>query len=322
MPEENLVQHPTTVTATPGDELSTEEWLKQRNAPPAPSEPESKTAEATEPSQQEQERDDKGQFKENVPPGVQKRIDKAIAKQREAERRAEEAERRLQETSQVAKPAAVEQPKAAESELKAPVKPELKDFADWDKYEEAKDKWTIEYAEFTAKSAVAADRKARTEAEARAKAEEQNKAVASEWDKSVEAARESHEDYDEKIDQAKEDIKAGKLKPANNTVLGAIVASDAKAELLYHLLSNPEELEQLNSLPQHMVGYALGKIEAKITSAKPSKPAPEKTVKPNPKPPEPVTGKASASSGPSEEDSTEEWLRKRNAQVRAKGKPY
>lgn len=331
MPEvENLVQPIVEPVKSPGDELPVDEWLQQRRAAatPAPSPVESKTAEATEPSQQEQERDETGKFKPKeepegkVSPGVQKRIDKAIAQQRQAERERDEALQKLQ----TAKPA--EQPKPAEVvDLKAPVKPQLKDFAEWEQYDEAKDKYYEELADYKAKTVLAADRKERSEAEAKAKAEEQGKVVESEWSKSEEAAREAHPDYDEKVAEVKAEIQAGKFEGLDGNVLGAIVSSDAKAELLYHLVTNLDELKRISKVPLHMVGYELGKLEARLQSpVAPEKPTPEKPSKPPvkalPTPPEPVTGKAAASSGPSETDSPEDWAAKRTQQRQAKGKLY
>lgn len=50
-------------------------------------------------------------------------------------------------------------------ELKAPVKPKVEDFESWDKYEEAKDKYTEDLAEFKANKAVQDDRKVQAEAQ-------------------------------------------------------------------------------------------------------------------------------------------------------------
>ncbi len=322
----------TEIVASPGDELSSEQWLAKRlkdlnpETPAAPKE-EAKTAEVPEASQQEQKRDDKGKFTKEEPaeddkvsPGVQKRIDKAVAKQREAERRAEEAERRLQE-KQVTQPAkeTAEQPKA---EIKL-VKPKLSDFDDYQKYEDAKDEYFEKLAKHTAAEAVDRDRKARAEAEQKAKQVEEERRFDTEWKESEESVRESHADYDEKVAEVAEIIKAGKLPPLNDNMRGAIAASDAKAELLYYLVTHQDDYKRIAVLPVHKVGYELGKIEAKLE--KPIESVPEKQAKPKkelPKPPENVTGKAAASSGPSEEDDADTWAAKRTKIRQAQGHQF
>lgn len=327
MPEvtDTPVQHLAEIAVHPDDALTTAEWLAKRNAPPSAQptekpEVESKTAEATEPSQQEQERDEQGKF---VSPGVQKRIDKAIAKQRDAEREAGALREQLQKL-QGEKPAPVVVEKPAE-EVKAPIKPVLKDFANFEEYEEAKDKYYEASAEHKAKAVLAEDRKQRADAERKTKEESETQAMQSEWKASEDSARETHDDYDDKIAELNADIRDKKAIALSANLLGAVVASDAKAQLLYFLATNREELERLNSVPLHKVGYELGKIEAKLTSPAPTKPVPEKKdPKPpvKPKPPEPVTGKAAASSGPSDDDSPEEWQRKRTLQRQAQGHKF
>lgn len=311
----------------PSDALTTEQWLAERSKPAQAEEAASKTAEESGASNKEQVRDDdSGEFK--VSPGVQKRIDKAVKAQREAERRAEEAERKLQAT-QAPQPAkeTVAQPET--SELKPPVKPNINDpkYAGtdgWDKHKADEDKYIEELIDYKSKAAVAEDRKQRAEEATKAKQAEVEKARVQQWNESDEAAKAAHDDYEDTFKSFAEDVVAGKRKAFGNELLGALIESDAKAELAYHLIKNPDDFELLQSTPSHRLGYVLGKIEAKLNLKAEPKPVPEpkKEAKALPKPPEAVKGNATAGSGPSEEDSAEEWARKRNAQVRAKGRPF
>lgn len=310
----------------PSDALTTEQWLAERSKPAQAEEPVSKTAEESGASKPEQvlRDDESGEFK--VSPGVQKRIDKAVKAQREAERRAEEAERKLQD-KQVTQPAKETVAQPDPTELKPPVKPKIEDFngADaWEKYEAAKDKYFEDLTDFKAKSAVADDRKQRAQETEKAKQAEADKTRIDKWNESDVAAKAAHDDYEEIFASFAEDVKAGKRPAFSNELLGALIESEAKAELAYHLIKTPEDLELVQNAPPYKLGYVLGKIEAKLDLKAEAKPVPEpkKEAKPLPKPPDAVKGNATAGSGPSEEDSPEEWARKRTQQVRAKGNRF
>lgn len=96
----------------------------------------------------------------------QRRIDKLTAEKKEAERRASEAERKLTEGQPrtQAQPQKVEQPQA----LEAPKKPNRADFtaakygsneAAWDAYEDARDKYAEDIADYKVKKAREDDRR-------------------------------------------------------------------------------------------------------------------------------------------------------------------
>jgi hypothetical protein len=329
MPEVNelKVTPAMTVHEHPTDTLDTAQWLEQR-LKPAQGEQPSTTAEEPGTSPLEQDRDESGKFKtkedqeDKVPVGVQKRIDKAVAKQRDAERRAEEAERKLQAINQGTQPEkTVAQPET--SELKAPAEPKEEDFADWPTFRAAERKYFGELAEFTAKKLIADTDKKREENARKQKELESGKALADSFLESEAAVKARHKDYDEVIETLTEDIQAKKIPALSNPILAAIAESESKADLLYHIATNRDDLELLQKSPVHKIGYVLGKIEARldIPETKPA-PEPKPEVKAKPKPAEPVSRSASASSGPSEDDTPEEWAKKRYAQLHAKGKRY
>jgi hypothetical protein len=88
---------------------------------------------------------------------------------------------------------------------------------------------------------------------------------------------------------------------------------EADADLAYYLAKHPKEVERLSELPTVSARIReLGKLEAKI-AAEPEKPkAPSKA----PAPIKPLSGAGSTKSDvPSEDDSTADWIRKRQKQV-------
>lgn len=294
----------TTTVDAPGTEMTFSQFEASRQGgtalpeieeTPAPTEEEGKIPEATETP--ETERDEHGKFKpkeSDVPPGVQKRIDKAVAKQREAERRAEEAERKLAETA--AKPAEVKE--AAKESAEA--KPDVSKYTTYEDYIEALTDWK-------ARQVLASARKADAEAAAKAKEQEERETVLTDWEQSELASKEAHEDYQEALDAAS-DIK---LSPE---LQAAIMLSDSKTELAYYLATNREELERLAAVPTYRIGYELGKLEGKI-DAPASEPV-HKEKRTAPKPPSPVGSRATSnSSDPRTAETFEDFVNRRNAQL-------
>ena len=285
-------------------ELSYDEFAAQRNSgntvEPEAVVADSKTAgESEAPTEQtDRERSDNGQFKakeSDVPAGVQKRIDKAVAKQREAERRAEEAERRLAEIS--ARPAAVKAPATTADDEPGPT---LDQFDDYDKFIDARTEWRT-------KQTLKAERQREAELRAAASQQEAGRAAKAAWDESEAETREHRADYQEVMDSVK-DIE---LTPAAHFF---IFQSDLKAELAYYLGQNREELERINHLEPHRMAYELGKIEARLDAPQRSVKA-ERKVTSAPRPPKPVRGSPAASTSYAEDSSYEDFAKQRNAQL-------
>lgn len=107
----------------------------------------------------------------------------------------------------------------------------------------------------------------------------------------------------------------------------AITESDLGPEVLDYLSRNPKDCERIASLAPSAALREIGKLEARIESAKPAaetaegepKPEPKETKKPSaaPAPIKPGGGSGSASdSEPRDSDKIDEWIRKDRALAR------
>lgn len=253
--------------------------LRRGEAPKeaAATEPEAKTAAESDTATEEQvvkERDEKGRFKDKdseVPVSVQKRIDKAIAKQREAERKAADAESKLKELT------APKEQKNESKDTKDDPEPKLNDFEDYESYNKAVAKWT-------AKSVLKEAEAERTKAEAKRSHEQRASDVQKAFDESISEFSKEHPDYHEVIQNAVDETAEGKLPRLPDHVINAIAESDTKAGLLYHIAKNSAELERLSHVSPERIGYEIGKLEARISSPVPEK----KSTTSAPRPPSPV----------------------------------
>lgn len=196
-------------------------------------------------------------------PGVQKRIDKAVRAQREAERRAIEAERRLAEI-QGSRPAQ-ENAQQAAGELK------MEDFPDVDSYFKA-----------VAERKEAEVRRAQAETAAQAERQREQEALQASHLARVEAAREKYDDYEATISGAQSlDI--------SNELAQQILHSDHGPDVAYYLAKHPAELKRIMALPLVRHAAEFGRLETRFTSPQP-KPQP----KPLPKPAATVGGAPSS----------------------------
>lgn len=225
-----------------------------------------------------------------VPAGVQKRIDKAVRAQRDAERRADEAERKLREGQgsrpgdeqppNNGQPGAKNAPSAAEAKPKP--RPEAKDFDTYDAYMVDLTRWTI-----------AQEREADAQKRAQDTRQAADSAAVRSHVERVEAAKKKPEmaDFDEVIADAKD-------LPISRGMHDAIVTSEKGPEIAYQLAKNPDEARRIAALSPVRQIAELGKIEAAIeakASADQSadkKPPAEK--KPLPKPAANVGGGSGA----------------------------
>lgn len=335
-----------------------EELKPAAETPPEPV-PESGTGKETQ-EQQEQREKNKG-----IP---QERLDEVTKARREAERErdAERAEkdRLARELAELkAKPAETPKPAdepvtQAEPEKPKPVAPDtpaLEDFdADWDKYQAALKKYNKEtypayveeLADWKADQRENATKKKADEAAAatRKQAEDAAQKTAREaeieadnsWKSQIQAAKDSHPDFLEKVNAA----------PASAAMVQAIQDMDGGAEFAYWLAGQPEEAKRITALtgadkpmagPQFRKAVAkahleFSKLDTKIPpaaapAAEPAKPAAEVPVvsalpvnpKPNstkaPRPPNPVTERgAQGVKNPKAAQTLEEYEEARRAQ--------
>lgn len=241
----------------------------------APEEGTTATESATEEQQESQEA---------KPDGVQKRIDKAVRAQREAER---EREFWKQEALK-GRPAPAETPKP-----QTVTEPSEDDFQTHAEYVKALTKYTAAQAveEFRASQ--------RTDSAKTQQAKALQDFVAKEQD-----FRAKTPDFDEVMADAA-DLQA------TDAVIAEIVSSGP--ELKYYLAKNPDEVERLNKLAPLQLAREVGRIESRFTTSQEIKPAKTTTAPPPPNP----TAKSSATStkdpGDMSPSEYRAWRAKQNA---------
>ena len=125
----------------------------------------------------------------------------------------------------------------------------------------------------------------------------------------------AHTDYDDALKNLAAEVghfveRDGSPSKFMDVVLQTV---DNPTEVLYHLGKNPDIAEELAGLTQLQLVKRLDRIEREMSEK--SKPKPSSA----PKPLEPVKSKATASPLPQDEDSTEVWMKKEFARMKAKG---
>jgi len=114
-------------------------------------------------------------------------------------------------------------------------------------------------------------------------------------------------DYDEVVAEIAE-IKL------SSAIIETLAESELGPQLAYHFGKNPEELERINELSPISAAREIGKLEAKLSSTE--KPPKKQSSAPNPITP---VSTRSSDSGLSDNLPAEEWIKRRNAQLRSKG---
>ena len=147
---------------------------------------------------------------------------------------------------------------------------------------------------------------ARERQEQEAKRQNDSAKASENWNKKLADIRKEVPDYDDLIEAA--DI------PVSQAMAQAITESDIGPRVALYLANHPEEAESMLNLSPSATLRAIGRIEAKI-EAEGSK----KQISGAPKPIKPVSGSGSgANSGPADNQSMDEWLKARNAQLKRK----
>jgi hypothetical protein len=267
---------------------------KKEEEPPAAEgeKPEAKPAPDSDPDTKQETTE------EAPPPGVQKRIDKAIAKQRDAERRAAEAERRLAEI-QGSRPA-IE--KTAESAAAPLEEPQASAFETYDAYVRA-------LTRFELKNELKLEREAEKKAEQEKSAQAEARKAQDAWDERRAKVSEKYTDW--------EDVVGAAAIPVSQALHDALLTSEHGPEIAYQLAKDPAEAKRLNTLSPLEQIRTVGRLEAKFEAS----PEPERPkVSKAPKPPTPITGGVK-SSAPDIHDETlatdyVAWEKVRNAQLR------
>lgn len=186
---------------------------------------------------------------------------------------------------------------ALESKKAEPAKqegrPTLDQFESYDDYTEALADWKYDQRS-----------KADKAEQEKSKAVEREKGLQKSFASKVEKFKESTPDFDDVVSE----ISDIALTPS---VIEALFESDISAELTYYFGKNPDDLERINSLSAISAAREIGKIEAKLSTAE------VKKTSNAPEPAKPLSTRSSESSL-SDNLSAEEWIKRRNAQVRKK----
>lgn len=192
---------------------------------------------------------------------------------------------------------------------KKPIRPKITDFDDLakfdaavDAYEEQRDKYAQDLVKHELKQAD----KAR-------QAQGQQKEAAQGWEKKISEARKMHADFDE--------VAFSEDTPLSLAMQDAIIDSEHGTEILYHLGQNQAEAARIAKLSPIAAIREIGKIESRIADtnkAEPEDKEPPATASRAPRPPQPVRRQSSVNSEPDDKDEYSTWLRKREAQLKAR----
>lgn len=215
---------------------------------------------------------------------LQKRFSELTRTIYEERARREAIEREYAELKARAQPA---QPSGSEV-------PKLEDFSDYEAYADAK-------ARFVAQQEIQKLQRSHAEQTARQRATETAAEIRARWETAEAGAKEKFADYDE--------VMADGSVSFTEAVSLALLDSDSGPEVAYYLKSHPSEAQALRGLSPVAAARAIGKIEAKLTSA----PAPKPTTA-APAPPKPLGGTPPAE-GLRDDLDTSEWIRRRNKQI-------
>lgn len=204
-------------------------------------------------------------------------------------------ERQLQETLERERQNfAAQQPKPQQPEGA----PKLEQFDNLDDYVAAKAEWVADQK--LEKAFAEREQAARLQAEQGRRGQ-----VEQTWNSRVSQVRVEMPDFDEVIESSGVSI--------SQPMAEAIMESDVGPKVAYYLARNPDLAEEIAEMSPAQIHRAIGRIEAKLET--------EPLVKKQssaPKPASPVGSRASNDNGLSDKLSVDDWLRARNAQLKAK----
>jgi hypothetical protein len=184
-----------------------------------------------------------------LPRSAQRRVDRAVRRQYEAEARANMLEERLSAVEQRTQPQATQRREG---------EPRIEDFQDFDQYVAAKAEWISEHKI----QKVLAERDQRSNAE---RAEADSRTTADNWNRKLQKASADIPDLTEAIESS--DV------PMTPVMRSAIVESDVGPQLAYYLATHPDEAEDIAALGPLATVRALGRIEERLATRKPAKPS-------------------------------------------------
>lgn len=268
---------------------------------------------------------------------VQARIDKAVAQQREAERRAEAAERALQQYAQP-QPAQQAQPRREEPSYTRPKPSEaeigtryesypdfIEDLADWKL--EQRDAVQAE-RHYQQQIAERHEAHATTFAERIAQAEETNPQWWSQISPTIAGLRPSSvfsvQEARAIADAAREGHAEARQIIAQARMADQIFTSDAATELMAYFSQHEPEFQRLSTLPPDRLNREMGKLEAILSRQAAASPgsAPRRSISQAPAPIKPVgTSASAAGADPFTDDlDVDEHIRVMNAREKKTGR--
>ena len=221
---------------------------------------------------------------------VQKRFDKLTRDKYQARAEADMLRRELERLQS--------QQQAPRQQAQATGAPKLEDFDNFDAYVEAK-------AAFIADQRLDAKLSEREKRDQERRSQEDSAKTAETWNKRLSDVRKEVPDYDDVIESA--DI------VITQAMGQAIMDSEMGPKVALYLARNPDEAERLIDLHPSAVARAIGRIEAKIENESLASKASAA-----PKPATPVGSRSGASNGPADNQSIEDWMKARNAQLKRK----
>lgn len=225
-----------------------------------------------------------------LPKGVQRRLDKLTHRLKLAESKLEEKEKaKVTETPVV-------------SDVKEDKEPQKKDFADSDDWVRAHGLWAAR--EVSRQNVAATAQKAE---------EAHSTEVFQAHLGRLDAFRGEHPDFDKTIETA--------TIPFSQAVAIALVEADNGPAIAYHLAKHPDEFEKLSKMSQHRQIMEIGRISASLSpsdgSAAQVTPTATRSKTPAPITPEKTT-KAAAANVPLSELGTDDFIKRRDEEERAK----
>lgn len=232
----------------------------------------------------------------------QKELDEILEKRLGKERRKrEEIERRLRITEELhLKGRDGQQPAQRQDELQVGKEPKREEFDTYEQFIEARAEWRAEQA--AERRITEREKKAQESA-----AKEQAAKEAEAFRKRMKDSAKGLEDYDDVMAEATRDAS----QPVSRIFADALDGLEAPARVLYELARNQDEAERIASLPLARQARELTLLDMKLKQ----QPQPQRSRAPSPI--DPVGGKGGAASDEiTGNESGDEYLRKRNAQLR------
>lgn len=223
------------------------------------------------------------------PDRVQKRINQLTWEKHEANRRAKELEERLAALEAQNQP----QPRDVVSDIKPP---NFSDYSSDEEYAAAMQEYTVQTVERLQEQSQSEIQRQQQEAEKRQKRDAYQTRIAQyavENDGFVEAIQASNVNISEAVEQV-------------------LFESERAAELTHWLAENAAEAVRINNLPPVLAAKELGRIEATFDAVQPKK------ASNAPQPQTELSGGEPAPTALSDDMDIDEWMRRRNEQVREK----